>query len=276
MARARPTAPSVSLFPFMSILACLVGTIVVMICVLSVIQAQNMGGRPRQEVRDAANYVKAREETDELKAEIKKIENERTEKDAEAMRVMQETKELEDKVIKLRLQAEAAKQGEQANRELQHQLEMLKLQMQSMEKEKPNYATEIEQLKAELASRKKSPEELAAPIVVKPGGTGKAAGKNLYFVETTAGAITLFVTKSERKRISEGSVGKDAEYDAFLQRVADTKEATLVFLIRDDGWSAYTRAAGWAEGKFGVRTGKLPMPGKGAIDLTVFEEFMAP
>jgi hypothetical protein len=49
-----------------------------------------------------------------------------------------------------------------------------------------------------------------------------------------------------------------------------------VFLVRDDGWDAYIRGAGWAEGKFSIRTGKLPMPGKGPIDLSSFEEFMAP
>lgn len=145
-----------------------------------------------------------------------------------------------------------------------------------MAKEKPAYSREIEEIKQELASRQKSPDELAAPIVVKPGGTGRAAGRNLFFVEAAAGALTLFVSKTEKSRITAGSVGKDVEYDAFLERIAKTQGSTLVFLVRDNGWDAYIRGAGWAEGKFGIRTGKLPMPGKGPIDLSSFEEFMAP
>jgi hypothetical protein len=150
------------------------------------------------------------------------------------------------------------------------------LHLSQMAREKPAYAREIEEIKQELASRQKSPDELAAPIVVKPGGTGRAAGRNLFFVEAAAGALTLFVSKTEKSRITAISVGKDLEYDAFLERIAKTQGSTLVFLVRDNGWDAYVRGAGWAEGKFGIRTGKLPMPGKGPIDLSSFEEFMAP
>ena len=276
MARARPSAPSVSLFPFMSILACLVGTIVVMICVLSLIQAQNMGGRPPQEVRDATDYVKATEEVAQIEEELERLEAQRTQGTAEASQVIQEDRELDERIVQLRMKAEAAKAGEQTNRDLQRELELATLQLSQMVKEKPAYAREIEEIKQELASRQKSPDELAAPIVVKPGGTGRAAGRNLFFVEAAAGALTLFVSKSEKSRITAVSVGKDVEYDAFLERVAKTQGSTLVFLVRDDGWDAYTRGAGWAEGKFGIRTGKLPMPGKGPIDLSNFEEFMAP
>lgn len=276
MARARSTAPSVSLFPFMSILACLVGTIVVMICVLSLIQAQHMGGRPPQEVRDATDYVKATEEVARIEEELEQLEEQRTQGTADAATVVQEDRELDERMVQLRMQAEAAKAGEQTSRDLQRELELAILQLSQMAREKPAYAREIEEIKQELASRQKSPDQLAAPIVVKPGGTGRAAGRNLFFVEAASGALTLFVSKSEKSRITAGSVGKDVEYDAFLERVAKTQGSTLVFLVRDDGWDAYTRGAGWAEGKFGIRTGKLPMPGKGPIDLSNFEEFMAP
>jgi hypothetical protein len=260
----------------MSILACLVGTIVVMICVLSLIQAQNMGGRPPQEVRDATDYVKETEEVARIEGELAHLEAQRTQGTAEASQVLQEDRQLDEQLVQLRMKAEAAKAGEQTNRDLQRELELATLQLSQMAKEKPAYAREIEEIKQELAARQKSPDELAAPIVVKPGGTGRAAGRNLFFVEAAAGALTLFVSRSEKSRITALSVGKDVEYDAFLERVAKTQGSTLVFLVRNDGWDAYLRGAGWAEGKFGIRTGKLPMPGKGTIDLSSFEEFMAP
>lgn len=276
MARARPTAPSVSLFPFMSILACLVGTIVVMICVLSLIQAQNMGGRPRQEVRDATDYVKAKEEAAKIDEELATLAEQRARRTSDATLVTQEDHELDERIARLTAQAEAAKAGEATSRELQRELELASLQLAEMAREKPAFGKEVEELTRELAARQKSPDELAAPIVVKPGGTGRAAGRNLFFAEAAAGALTLFVSRNERKRITSSAVGKDLEYDTFLQRIAETQGATLVFLVRDDGWDAYTRGAGWAEGKFSIRTGKLPMPGNGPIDLSEFEEFMAP
>ena len=46
MARAKSSAiPTVSLFPFLSILACLSGALVVMICVLAIVQVTSSIGR---------------------------------------------------------------------------------------------------------------------------------------------------------------------------------------------------------------------------------------
>ena len=75
--------------------------------------------------------------------------------------------------------------------------------------------------------------------------------------------------------ITAGSIGADQEYDAFLKKIAATQDATLVFLVRSDGWYSYVRAAGWAESSFNIKTGKLPIPGKGTIDLGQFEGLQA-
>ena len=99
----------------MSILACLVGTIVVMICVLSLIQAQHMGGRPPQEVRDATDYVKAQEEVARIEKELGELEEQRTQGAADSTQVMQENRELDERIARLRMQAEAAKAGEQTS-----------------------------------------------------------------------------------------------------------------------------------------------------------------
>jgi DNA gyrase/topoisomerase IV subunit A len=276
MARARPTAPSVSLFPFMSILACLVGTIVVMICILSIIQAQQMGGRPKSEIADAMKFVAAQKELQELQAKMEQLQSQVMHQQEDAEIVKKQQEELEQRMIVLRRRMEAAKDSDKVNRELQKELELLLLQLTALAKEKPEFKKQIEELKKELAARKKDPQELLPKVVVQAGGSGIAQGGNLFFVEATGGAITLYKSKTETKRITSGSIGTDQEYDTFLQAVAAIPNATLVFLIRDDGWGSYTRAAGWAESKFSVKTGKLPIPSKGAIDLGQFERFLAP
>ena len=70
MAKVRATAPTINLFPFMSILVCLIGTIVVMICVLSIIQATHMGGRPREEVELAMEFVADQKKIEEHKKRL--------------------------------------------------------------------------------------------------------------------------------------------------------------------------------------------------------------
>ena len=44
----------------------------------------------------------------------------------------------------------------------------------------------------------------------------------------------------------------------------------ILFLLRTDGNESYNIAAGWAEHQFGLRTAKLPIPNKGDIDLSRF------
>jgi DNA repair exonuclease SbcCD ATPase subunit len=276
MARARPTAPSVSLFPFMSILACLVGTIVVMICILSIIQAQRMGGRPKAEIEMAEDFVAAMEQLETDQEELEKIESKIKELQDDQTQQQKYREELDQRIIKLSLQLEKSKKGEEGNRELQKQLEDAIMQLATLAKDKPPIVKEIDELKKQLAAKKKDPQDLLPKVVVQPGGSGLAGGGNLFFVEATAGALTLYKSKTDKKRITSGSVGTDKEYDEFLQKIQAVPNSTLVFLIRDDGWSAYSRAAGWAEATFQVKTGKLPIPTKGTIDLAQFERFMAP
>lgn len=271
MARARPTGPSVSLFPFMSILACLVGTIVVMICVLSLIQAQNMGGRPREEVEAATEYVKAEREVQALRRRIDKESRDRTQVSSMAALVREENDELDRKIAVLRQRAEAAQKGEATNRELQKELELIKTQLEALAKEKPAFEKEVKTLEQELAARKKPPTD-AAKVVVQPGGSGQAGNAAIHFVEASGGAIAILGESGEPIRVTEGSIGKDEQYDGFLQKISKDPTALVVFLVRADGWGSYAKAAGWAEGRFGVKTGKLPIPGKGAIDLSRFRE----
>jgi hypothetical protein len=271
MARVRSTAPSVALFPFLSILVCLIGTIVVLICVLSIIQATHMGGRPRKEVELAMEYVAAQKKIKQHETRLKEIQAE-IDKDAEAKK---RREELEQRIVQLNLRLAAAKDSEKTSRELQRELELATVQLAEMAKERPPITEDVDRLKKELAVRKIDPKKLVPQVVVQPGGSGIAEGGNLFFIEATGGALTLYKTQTETARITAGSIGTDKEYDAFLQKVAATPNSTLIFLIRDDGWHSYVRGAGGAEGSFNVKTAKLPMPSKGAIDLGQFERFMA-
>lgn len=272
MAQARTRSdPEISLFPFLSILVCLIGALVLLIVIMTMVQSAMGDGRSMEEV------VRARE-ADRLKREMaaqqKELEKWKSEK-KEAEKLAKDLAQKQDRFILLRkiLNTSAAdkKKLEDEHAALQKQLENMILQLQSLQREEPALKAAIEKLKAELIARKKNLD--AKPkLIVRPTGSGAAAADTkLFFVECNGGGIVMYRPGAEPTRITTGSIGTDAGYDEFLRMVAGTPKSMVLFLMRDDGLGAYNRAAGWAESKFNVRTGKLPLPGQGEVDLSLFQ-----
>lgn len=272
-ARAR-SDPEVSLFPFLSILVCLIGALVLLIVILTIVQSATGGGRDPEEFQRAKEADRLRREVAALEKKVNTLFPDR----ATAEKLKQELTEKTERFVTLRkvlsASAEDRKRNEQTHAELQKELENIVLQLEQMKKEEPPIKAEIEKLKAEIASRKKNID--AKPkLVVQPTGSGVAgAGGDvgeLFFVECNAGGIVIHRKGEEPLRITSGSIGTDAGYDEFLKKVAATPKSQLLFLLRQDGLATYNRAAGWAEATFNVRTGKIPLPGQGEIDLSRFQ-----
>lgn len=272
MAKARTRSdPEVSLFPFLSILVCLIGALVVLIVILTVVQSSMADGRSFEEVVRAREADKLRKEIqarDKAHTDIKSIVE-------PAQKLAEMLKEKNERFVLLRknLSTSAAdkKKIEETNAELQKQLENMLLQLEAMAKEAPPIKAEIEKLKAELLARKKNID--AKPkVVVQPTGGGVAGDAVLHFVECNAAGIVLHQPGAAPQRITSASIGVDAAYDEYLKTVAANPKSLILFLMRDDGLGAYNRAAGWAESKFNVRTGKVPLIGQGEVDLSRFQQ----
>jgi len=112
-------------------------------------------------------------------------------------------------------------------------------------------------------------------VVVQPSGSGMAADTKVYFVEATAGALKILGAWGEDYRLSATAavVVADVAYNHFLTEVAKNPKSLLLFLIRDDGQAAFNNGAGRAENDYKVRIGKLPIPGRGVLDLALFAKF---
>ena len=65
----------------------------------------------------------------------------------------------------------------------------------------------------------------------------------------------------------------DVAYNHFLTEVAKNPKSLILFLVRDDGAGAYNNGAGRAETDYKIRTGKLPIPGRGVLDLAMFDKY---
>ena len=268
MARRTANAPEISLFPFLSILVCVIGALVLLIVVMTLAQSKSAEGRTPEEMQRATQHQVLAHQLEQAQAELKRLESE----SGAAGKMLAEL--AKQKALLLTLQKDFAaltpdKQPKETDAELQKRLELAMAQLTAMAKEKPALEKELAKLEADLAAQQK---KLTAPppLVVQPGGSGVAKNANLYFVEAGGGGIALHEKNKPPTRITNGSIGKDEGLNKFFLNLQKDPKAMVLFLIREDGNGSYTLAAGLAENTFKLRTGKLPLPGRGEVDLTKF------
>jgi len=261
------------LIPFLDIMCSLIGVLILIIVVVSIAQTQKAQGRTRQELALAQKLQellakqKLQEQADTgLAAKITALD-----------KLNQEIQSRQKKIEELRKQIAQATQSAGANKDeaakLQKQIDDLLRQIEPLAKSIPPVQAEVEVLRKKLAELQKKLDDKAPSVIVRPSGSGSKGGnQRLFFVEASGAGIIVHKSKTEQLRVARDSVGVDTGYNAFLQTVKNTPNSSLIFLVRKDGWSSFVRAAGWAEQSCGLTTGKLPIPGDGAVDLSLFGE----
>lgn len=273
--RRASSGDEVSLFPFLSILACLIGALVLLIVVLAVSQAGKAEGRSAEEIRMAQDYLRMKKELEERK----QLDLALKEKIAELEKLQEEVEEKQQRFIKLRRLLDSSKevqqQNEQISQQLQKELDNLLVEIDGLKKQQVSAKEEIAKLEAELKARKVPESKKVPPVVVQPSGSGMSEGTKVYFVECSAGALKILGAWGEDYRLGATPeiVVADAAYNHFLYEVAKDKNSLILFLIRDDGQGPFNNGAGRAEGDYKIRIGKLPIPGRGQLDLALFEKY---
>lgn len=266
--RRNNSGDGVSLFPFMSILACLIGILTLMISVSMQLKQMDNAGRTEVEKARAIenrDLVKAAEK---IEQEIAKLE-ERLQKEKATSA---ELAKLEDRKIILRteLDESTVADPEKTDAELQRLIEKMNAEIVSLKQSRPPLNQRLEELKEELAKRKDPPKPVES-VVIKPGGTGVSAASKLFFVECNSTGIVLLTGKGSPKSIPTAAIRNSIDYAQFMEDVKRTRDSMVLFLVRKAGSEPYRWAAGIAESKFEVLTGKLPVPNDGKIDLSLFQ-----
>lgn len=268
--RAKDSENGVSLFPFMSILACLIGILTLMISVMMQVQQMKKAGRTEEEmalamknrdlIKKAAILVK---ENDDKKG---KLEREKATVSAMA--------KLKDRKIALTMELEGLKKARDKSRsdaELQKQVENMRKEIVAIKGERPPLAKRLKQLDDELKKRKEMPKPKGS-VKVQPRGVLGGGADMIFFVECNSTGIVLLDAEGGKKKISTAAIKTSGVFAKYLDRVKKTEDSMVLFLIRKAGNEGYRWAAGTAELKYKLPTGKLPLPNDGEIDLSLFNK----
>jgi parvulin-like peptidyl-prolyl isomerase len=272
----------VSLFPFLSIIACTIGVLTLLISALSLAQ---MSG---EDVASLEHYERIQRQLKEIQEEIERLKSQADEEALQNARVMDERQrqlaaaqqrldQLIKQIIELRqllaqleqeikdAQGNAARleQGAAGKRD---ELAGLKRKLTELEAELKSQKEQLAQLEKELAQRKKPPEE--SEVSVLPSGSGK--GFDPVFVECSGGSVILHQEKN-LPRIRAAELAENELFLKLLTEVAASPKKRVIFLIRDNGLGTYRTARTLADEHAAVH-GALPVIGQGRLDLSHFKQ----
>ena len=261
MARERASAgPEISLFPFLSILACLIGALTILIVALSV--SEILQGRKDEAVARAEDYVALQTEIADRKAESEEKEEELRRTNATVVELAKIQPRIDE------VQAELEDLSKDATR-----LPPLVRQMEEARKERDRIEDERKKVEAGLVGGRERLGELA-----------KQAGKGLplrilstseyfrrvtpVFVEARKEGLVIH-SPSQRVQVPRAAIGSNAKFKQAVDYVAAKENRIVVFLVRDDARTSFNQARDFARGK-GAVTSKVPLLGGGDLDLKEF------
>lgn len=260
----------VSLFPFLSIIAAVIGVLTLMIA------AVTLGQMNQDDVKEAvANAIAMDHIQKELAVTENAVEKLMLQLDKENARLLENASSRQNELVKSRLELESLiKQLSVAQKKHRDQKKIKIVIPEIPEAQRESVADMQSQLVAikdrlavlqrDLDEKKKPPEE--AQVSVLPGGTGLSFTPN--FIECTAGAIVLH-TEEPVLTIRNAEIAANAKFVALLEKVANNNNQSIIFLLRSDSLGTYRLVKKLCDDN-NVRNGKLPAVGNGRLDFRHF------
>ena len=271
--RAKEQGEPLSLFPFLSILTCLIGTLTMLIALLAMQQVSKTEGDKQKieaseqerviaetRLRDY-NALKDKIQKDKLSiATLKKLL-----KELEDMRkaLLEELERLiKEKALRLDTIAKRNKAANKAE-ELMGELNRAKDKITKITAEIERVKKEIEEKNALLSTKTK---KSISTVMVRPSGS--RSGLTPTFVECAKDAVVIYDPEGT-KRVPVSVIKTDQAFNGLLASVKANEQRTIIFLVRSEGIWTF-RAASVQADVVGSRYGKLPIIGDGVLDLSLF------
>jgi hypothetical protein len=259
----------VSLFPFMSILAGVIGILTLLISINMIVKEQERDDLTQEEFDRAKLNQSLKVRALKLEKELEELEKRVEREQATTVELMR----MKEREIALRKRLEElarAKDPEQSDAELQKIVENLQDETKLLERGQPGLTKRRDELLAQLEKLKNPPKD-EGRVIIRPGGIGSRRAKNIFFVECNSTGIVIRGEEADPVPVPTAAIVKNDAYGEFLEKVKRTRDGMVLFLVRRQGNEAYRWTAGHAEVQFEVNTGKLPVPKDGDIDLSLFD-----
>jgi hypothetical protein len=251
VARRQAREQSSSLFPFLSVLACVIGTLTLLIASLAI-------GQVAESLLDSRDDPAESEHLEAERAELRELQEgfDSAEHVAE---------ELAAAKAELRARGVDPSQSEEERRravQVRKSAAQLATLIRRLEREDSQLQGNVRGVEIELVEER--PRGDTRPIRILPHGS--APPLRPFFVECRADGVRIYDRNlTDSFYLSRGSLDDVARFRGFLQRARAVREGTVIFLIRPDGTGTYEWAARQT-GKLLVRHAKLPLPTQGTLE----------
>ncbi len=239
----------VSLFPFMSVLACTIGALMMLLVAMSL---SALGAS------DAS--IRAYATTKELvETDLQAIEVERERLDqAEAL-----WSQVDEALAARGLSAGISSSSIEREFELERRREAFVERLDELANEKNRLEDERDSVETTISVLESRRETL--PILI--DSTGLSRHFEPFFVECDAGGATAYrATDDFRYFVPREELTTSGDFGRYLQRVRVSPGALLVLLVRPDGLGTMARATRVANAAGVPRVASLPLPGTGELD----------
>ena len=259
----------ISLFPFLSIIASVIGVLTMMIATLTI--AQTRTSDVAEDLRNIEEFEKTEKEIKASQDRIESLKQKISVSKSSALEIQQDKKDLSITIKELEeLLAELERIEKELAEQQKVQIVIPKLDEKDretaadMQSQLETIAEDIAQLEKDLKERKDVPKE--GNVTVLPQGTG--LNFKPHFVECAKDSIVMH-NLPEPKRIRRADVVKDQAFLDLLNLVANGKDDSIVYLVRSDALSTYRMCRDLCNRRE-IRNGKIPVVGQGRIDLSAF------
>lgn len=251
MAQRRDRELASSLFPFLSVLACVIGTLTLLIAALAMNQvAAGLQERSPDEVEPA--------ELTTQRAEIRALER----KLERASFLQAERATVTASLQALGIDPHQPPAGATAHLAARLSATRLARELGALERESADLDAALVGMTRVLEQDTKRND--LRTIRIHPLGRGTALRP--FFVECRPGGVRLFYEGLDDSLfLDRNSPRGESQFEVFLRRARSLRNHTVIFLIRPDGIETYN----WALeqiGNLSLRHAKLPLPGQGELE----------
>jgi biopolymer transport protein ExbD len=288
MARREKKKQEVSLFPFLDILACVIGNLIL---IITAVVLEQVDTKPIAEAAERESQKKQIEKDLQtitlLQKQLEKLQQENQSSDKRVQEAKARLEKAEkDKLAAKKRRLEVPPPPPPPDKEALASVKKRQLEIEELIKE-------IKEVEGKIAERKKEPEQ---SITIMPANRGGGIAREPIFVEVNSEGVVIQPDEKNFKKvfgdekprpIPVDKVAGDADFKKLLAHALTDKRAIITFLLRPDAVDNYNKVRGVVVGfekqnqnklveailPSGDKilrslSGKVPLPGEGVLDFS--------